>query len=83
MTTKTHKEIIDHVKKTLSPQGTDPVVRLFLKNGTYVKKEFADKAIEELHKKLFFSEFLPTSNLEKIGMMVLYDSSYMAEFLKE
>jgi hypothetical protein len=82
---KSFEDIINRLKQYLKPQGTEPVVRLFLKRSTYINKKFVDKAIEELEKKLFLAgtDIEPVSNLEKIGMIVLYDSAYMDEFLKE
>lgn len=61
------------------------MVRLFLKRSTYVDKKCIDEAIEEFEKILFLAgtDIKPVSNLERIGMMVLYNSAYMDDFLKE
>jgi hypothetical protein len=80
---KTNQEMIDRLKQYLAPQGTEPVVRLFLNRATCVDKTCIDNAIDEFEKHMFFAGTLPLSNLERIGMMVLCDSAYMDEFLKE
>jgi len=81
----TDKDIINRLKQYLKPQGTEPVVKLFLNRSTFIDKRCVDKAIEEMEKNLFLAgtDIKPVSNLEIIGMMVLYDSAYMDEFLKE
>jgi len=80
---KTQKEIIDRLKKVLVPQGTEPLVRLFLNRATYVDKKYVESAIDEFERHIFLGGTLPLSNLERIGIMVLCDSAYMDDFLKE
>jgi hypothetical protein len=74
---KTEQEIIDRLKNVLVPQGTKPVIRLFLNQATYVDKNFVDGAISEFEKHMFLAGILPVSNLEKLGIMVLCASAYM------
>lgn len=81
----TDKEILLKMKETLVPQGSLEVVRVFLKNSTYMEKSFIDGAIKEFEKKVFFHSVLDSeiSNLEKLGMMVLLDSSYITDELNK
>lgn len=75
---KDDQDIIAQMKAELAPQGTAPLVRLFLREASYFKKEFVDACIKEM-------ETLPAraavdskiSALEKLAVRVLVDSAYL------
>jgi hypothetical protein len=71
------QEIIELMKSVLSPQGTEDFVRLFLKRSTYLDKSFVDRAIKEFELSLIRYHIEEPSALEKLGIMVLLDSSYI------
>jgi len=69
---------IQQMESMLKPQGTEPVVRLFLKGSSYFDEQFVNDCIKEIKRfpiKLALGEKL--SPLQKLGMMVLADSAYI------
>lgn len=77
--------VIAIMHETLRPKGTEPIVRLFLKDSSYYNQEFVTKCIVELEKALSFSAILgePLSPLQMLASHVLMHSAHLDELLRE
>jgi len=69
-------DFTERMKRCLSPQGTAPVVRLFLDSATYFKKDFVDECVDEIRKIDLRVRMGDTPTpLELLAIHVLCDSS--------
>ena len=74
----TDGEIIKQMRATLVPNGTAPIVQLFISGG-YYKEEFVFQCIDYLEKKLIMVNIgMDTlSPIEGLAIDVLLDSAYI------
>lgn len=72
------KSIITKLRSTLQPQGTAPLVRLFLSKDAYFDVEFVNACIDQVEK-IHVGIVLEgeISTLEKLAIQVLLDSAYI------
>lgn len=74
-------DLFEQLEIALQPKGTKPVVRLFLKDmgANYFSHDFVKECIKDMQKKslLVNSGLYEFSPLERLGMHVLMDSSYI------
>lgn len=71
-------DFINIMERTLVPQGTLPLVRLFLKDSSYFSEEFIKSCIQEIERlpmNMALGEKI--TPLQKLGMYVLLDSAYI------
>lgn len=75
---RTIYDVINELKSALVPQGTLPVVRLFLNSSSYFNKPYIDECIQDLEKAIFnISLGEPLTALQKLAINVLLDSAYI------
>lgn len=69
---------IQQMECMLKPQGSKPVVRLFLKGSSYFDEKFVNACIKELKRLPIITAMGENiSPLQKLGMIVLADSAYI------
>ena len=70
--------MLDQIKSSLRPQGTEPLVRLFLNSSAYFQKEFVDECINDLEKAIINVNLgEPMTSLQKLAVHVLMDFAYI------
>ena len=69
---------IQQMELMLKPQGTEPVVKLFLKGSSYFDEKFVNECIEEMKRiPIITAMGEKLSPLQKLGIFVLTDSAYI------
>lgn len=73
------RNLFDRMRADLRPQGTAPLVRLFIRDSSYYDVGFVERAVERARSRAStvaagLDEF---NELEQLGMRVLLDSAYL------
>lgn len=80
------RELLAQMREALRPQGTAPVVRLFLRDNTYYDEAYVKEILADLATKLTLIHAGledKLSPLEKLGVQVLLDSAYIKQEIPE
>lgn len=81
----TDSNFFEQLRIALRPKGTSPIVRLFLRDNSYYKEPYVQECIDELEHKinLVSAGLHEFTNLERLSINVLMDSSYMSSYNKD
>lgn len=78
-------DLFDVMKQELVPQGTKPLVRLFLKGSAYFDAEFVMTAVKLLQSRVQMASagVYTLNELEILASHVLIDSAYIPDNMRK